>query len=98
MTSANPFDEAQTQKLVAHVIEPEVGIRAASENPAKYRTVPHARGSNSVSTHRVRTRCHGVNLGQRSLLRLSETEVLATHWAVEDGQGRILTHRLHVAA
>ena len=40
----------------------------------------------------------GVNLkfGQPSLLRLSETEVLATHWAVEDGQGRILTHRLQV--
>ena len=41
---------------------------------------------------------HGVNLGQPSLLRLSEAEVLATHWAVEDGQGRILTHRLHVEA
>ena len=42
----------------------------------------------------------GVNLkfGQPSLLRLSETEVLATHWAVEDGQGRILTHRLRVEA
>ena len=34
----------------------------------------------------------------RRLLRLSETEVLATRWAVEDGQGRILTHRLHVKA
>ena len=41
-----------------------------------------------------------VNLkfGQPSLLRLSDTEVLATHWAVEDGQGRILTHRVRVEA
>ena len=39
-----------------------------------------------------------LKFGQPSLLRLSETEVLATHWAVEDGQGRILTHRLQVEA
>ena len=98
MTSANPFDETQTQKLVAHVIEADAGIRAAGENPAQYRIVPHARGSSPDPAHRVRTRRHGVNLGQPSLLRLSESEVLATHWAVEDGQARILTHRLHVEA
>ena len=100
MTSANPLDEAQSQKLVAHVIEADAGIRAADENPAKYRIVPHARGSSPDPAHRFRTRWQGVNLkfGQPSLLRLSETEVLATHWAVEDGQGRILTHRLHVEA
>jgi hypothetical protein len=40
----------------------------------------------------------GVNLkfGQASLLRLDADEVLATHWAIEDGQGRILSHRLRV--
>jgi len=39
-----------------------------------------------------------VNLkfGQPSLLRLDNGEVLATHWAIEDGQGRIRTHRLRV--
>ena len=40
----------------------------------------------------------GTNLrfGQPSLLRLDGDEVLATHWAVEDGQGRISAHRLQV--
>jgi hypothetical protein len=40
----------------------------------------------------------GQNLkfGQASLLRLDNDEVLATHWAIEDGQGRIRTHRLRV--
>lgn len=39
-----------------------------------------------------------LKFGQPSLLRLSETEVLATHWAVEGGQGRILSHRVNVGA
>ena len=40
----------------------------------------------------------GENLkfGQGSLLRLDNNEVLATHWAIEEGQGRIRTHRLSV--
>ena len=40
----------------------------------------------------------GVSLrfGQPSLLRLDNGDVLATHWASEDGQGRIRTHRLSV--
>ena len=40
----------------------------------------------------------GQNLrfGQASLLRLDNDEVLATHWAIEEGQGRIRTHRLSV--
>lgn len=37
-----------------------------------------------------------LKFGQPSLLRLNSGEILATHWAVQDGQGRILTHRLHV--
>lgn len=40
----------------------------------------------------------GQNLkfGQASLLPLENGEILATHWAVEEGQARILTHRLLV--
>ena len=37
-----------------------------------------------------------LKFGQPSLLRLDSGEILATHWAVQDGQGRILTHRLRV--
>lgn len=40
----------------------------------------------------------GQNLrfGQASLLRLDDGEILATHWSIEEGQGRIRTHRLRV--
>lgn len=37
-----------------------------------------------------------LKFGQASFLRLENGDILATHWAVEDGQGRILTHRLRV--
>lgn len=37
-----------------------------------------------------------LKFGQPSLLRLSESEFLLTHWSIEDGQGRILLHRLQV--
>lgn len=37
-----------------------------------------------------------LKFGQPSLLRLHNDDLLATHWAVQDGQSRILTHRLRV--
>jgi BNR repeat-like domain len=37
-----------------------------------------------------------IRFGQASLLQLSNGEILATHWCVEDGQGKILTHRLRI--
>ena len=37
-----------------------------------------------------------LKFGQPSLLRLDNGDILATHWAIEDGQGKILTHRLRV--
>jgi sialidase-1 len=37
-----------------------------------------------------------LKFGQPSLLRISEEEFLATHWTIEDGQGKIRTHRLRV--
>ncbi|MBT4820216.1 MAG: hypothetical protein HON70_31195, partial [Lentisphaerae bacterium] len=36
----------------------------------------------------------GIRFGQPSITRLSNDELLVAHWAVENGQGRILTHRL----
>jgi hypothetical protein len=37
-----------------------------------------------------------LRFGQPSLLRLSNRDVLATHWCIEDGQGKIRTHRLRI--
>ena len=39
-----------------------------------------------------------IRFGQASLLRLNNGQILATHWAIEGGQGRILAHRLSVRA
>ena len=35
-----------------------------------------------------------IRFGQASLLRLSNREILATHWCVIEGLGRIIMHRL----
>lgn len=40
----------------------------------------------------------GLKFGQPSLLPLDDGDILATHWAIENGQGRILTHRIRVGA
>jgi sialidase-1 len=37
-----------------------------------------------------------IRFGQPSLLRLTNGEILATHWSVEEGQGKIRTHRLRL--
>jgi sialidase-1 len=37
-----------------------------------------------------------VKFGQPSLLHVDGDEYLAYHWAIEDGQGRILSHRLRI--
>ncbi|MBM3740152.1 MAG: exo-alpha-sialidase [Acidobacteria bacterium] len=37
-----------------------------------------------------------LRFGQPSLLNLSNGETLATHWSIEDGQGKIRTHRLRL--
>ena len=38
-----------------------------------------------------------IRFGQGSLLRLRDGDILATHWCVVDGQGKVLTHRLRVS-
>lgn len=37
-----------------------------------------------------------LKFGQPTLLQLDNGEILAIHWAIEDGQGRILSHRLQL--
>ena len=37
-----------------------------------------------------------IRFGQGSLLRLASGDILASHWCVVDGQGKVLTHRLRV--
>ena len=37
-----------------------------------------------------------IRFGQGSLLRLRDGDILATHWCVVDGQGKVLAHRLRV--
>ena len=38
-----------------------------------------------------------LRFGQASLLRLTNGDILATHWCIDpDGQGRIRTHRLRL--
>lgn len=38
----------------------------------------------------------GLKFGQPSLLPIDNGEFLAAHWAIEDGQGRILAHRIRI--
>jgi sialidase-1 len=42
------------------------------------------------------TMAHDLKFGQPSFLRLDDGEVLATHWAVQNGRSCILTHRLRI--
>jgi sialidase-1 len=37
-----------------------------------------------------------LRFGQPSLLKLPDGDILASHWCIEEGQGRIRTHRLRV--
>jgi len=38
-----------------------------------------------------------LRFGQPSLTRVGAGEYLATHWSVEEGQGRIRTHRVRIS-
>lgn len=37
-----------------------------------------------------------MRFGQPSFVRISQTEVLLVHWSIEDGQGKIRSHRLRI--
>jgi len=38
-----------------------------------------------------------IRFGQGSLLRLDDGDILATHWCIVEGQGKVLTHRLRLS-
>jgi len=53
-------------------------------------------GTHTHSGQNILEMFAAVRFGQPSLLNLENGEVLATHWCVEDGQGKIRLHRLLV--
>ena len=74
-------------------------VRIVDFTDDRWRTVEESViWGNAPSARIARYAEMGRNLrfGQPSLLPLDKGEILATHWAVEDGQGRIRTHRLRL--
>lgn len=53
-------------------------------------------GQQTRSGQKFHELAKALRFGQASLLRLDHGEILATHWAVIEGQGKILSHRLRV--
>jgi hypothetical protein len=53
-------------------------------------------GVTSQRVGRIADMGKGLKFGQASLLPLDDGDILAAHWAIEDGQGRILTHRIRI--
>ena len=53
-------------------------------------------GVRAHDTESFARQCITMKFGQPSLLRLTDGDILATHWCVEDGQGRVLSHRMNV--
>ena len=83
--------------------EREIGlfVRIVDFSGDQWRTVDELDiWSNAPSRQVSRYRDMAVNLrfGQASLLPLGNEEYLATHWCIEDGQGKIRTHRLRIRA
>ena len=81
--------------------EGEVGLYVRLVDFAKdrWRTIEEANiwsNAPSMKVAAYATMALNLKFGQASLLRLDNGDVLATHWAVENGQSRILTHRLRV--
>ncbi len=65
----------------------------------RWRTVKEAKiwgNAPSMKVAAYSTMGQNLRFGQASLLRLDNDDILATHWAIEEGQGRIRTHRLRV--
>jgi sialidase-1 len=53
-------------------------------------------GVRAHATDSFAHQCATMKFGQPSLLRVNG-DILATHWCVEDGQGKVLSHRLALA-
>ena len=63
---------------------------------AEQRIYGEFHGRQTASGQHASVMFRSLRFGQPSLLALPDGEFLATHWTVEDGQGRILTHRLRL--
>jgi sialidase-1 len=74
-------------------------VRLVDFSQDKWRTIKEANiWANAPAMKVAAYATMGCNLrfGQPSLLRLDDGDILATHWAIEEGQGMILTHRLRI--
>lgn len=75
-------------------------VRIVDFSDDKWNLVAESRIWNNAPPMKVAayaTMGRSLRFGQASLLRLDNGDVLATHWAIEDGQSRILTHRLRIS-
>ncbi len=53
-------------------------------------------GVRAHATDSFARQCATMKFGQPSLLQLTNGDILATHWCVESGQGKVLSHRLSI--
>ncbi len=51
-------------------------------------------GARAHATESFAKQCATMKFGQPSLLGLTNGDILATHWCIEAGQGKVLSHRL----
>jgi sialidase-1 len=87
----------------AHRAEnPGIAVRVIDFTDDKWRVLDEAviwSGSLHHQTRRGQSMVDmfgSLRFGQPSLLRLRNGEFLASHWSIEEGQGKIRTHRLRV--
>ena len=67
-------------------------------NPLEEKFIWSARNSDATkSGQMIHKMFHSLRFGQPSLLRLKDETFLATYWAIEEGQGRIRSHRLKIS-
>ena len=74
-------------------------VRIVDFSDDRWRTVEETKvwgNAPSMKVAAYATMGQNLRFGQASLLRLDNDEFLATHWAIEEGQGRIRAHRLRV--
>jgi len=73
-------------------------VRIVDFSGDKWRVLEEAEIWNRAASHKITgfASMGALKFGQPSLLQLDNGEILATHWAIEQGQGRILSHRLRI--
>jgi sialidase-1 len=96
------LDGNRLLSIHAHRQTEPVGIwvRVVDFTDDKWNVLAEASAWDRAAAHQVKGfKDMGANLkfGQPSLLPLGNGEYLAYHWAIENGQGRILAHRLRVS-